>query len=374
MKKFDFTIYKSTRQYFLMYDVLIKEKVPNRDNFLIDNDIPPSSYRRCKASEQHGGREIVDKLAKVLKLKTNTLEEIDEIEKFASKVYYQMTYKIFKSYYDDIEYIKKLLFENNILFPILELLLLFLYMNENKKASDIINDNMELYKKIKKYNSFFTSELKELYELVIIFFKGGNKEELYLKTYENAIAYTILSGQSYNKGDYIACLYFSNKAKEISEKEGNIRRIIRLNRNIMLCLLYIGNYEECYELASRQILILESLEIEDNSLELAYKVLMVASVGCEKYEKVIQLIENKSSINLTEITCLLIAYFNTNKKKYDNYLKNRLNYFETDKTYLKYINGLNVYLKKPDKKHLEKLEHSEIMAPMKKIFKKMLRA
>lgn len=372
MKKFDFSEYKNSKIYFQMFDVLIREKVPNRDHFLIDNDIPASSYRRCRTTEQNVGKDIINKLANLLNLKTNTEEEIDQLEKFANKVYYQMTYKIFNSFEEDKEYIMKLLEENNILFPILELLLLFLYMNENKRASDIINENMELYKKIKKYSIFFSVELNELYELVEIFFKGGNKEELYLKKYNNAIAYTILSGQAYNRGDYIGCLYFSNKAKEISEKEGNIRRIIRLNRNIMLCLLYIGNYEECYELASRQILILESLNIEDSALELAKKVLVVSSIGCEKYNRVIELLENNVELKLTEITCLLIAYYKTNKKIYDSYLKNDLDYLSIDKNYIRYINVLNNFLKKPDKKYLMLLENVELMQQMKKIFKKML--
>ena len=374
MKKFDFTIYKSTRQYFLMYDVLIKEKVPNRDNFLIDNDIPPSSYRRCKASEQHGGREIVDKLAKVLHLTTTTDEEIDEIEKFASKVYYQMTYKIFKSYKEDIEYIKGLLEKNHILFPVLELLLLFLYMNDNRTVKDVIDDYTELFNKVKKYKVFLSEELMEIYELTYIYFKGANKEEIYLKTYTNAIAYSILAAQAYNRGDYITCLYFSNRSKEICEKEGNVRRILRLNKNIMICLLHVGNYDECYELASRQILILESLEIEDESLLTARKFLLVASIGCEKYRKVLELLQIKDELNLTEITCLMIAYYNLNKKEYENYVKNGINYDANDKIFLKYINALNNFIKKPNKKYLEKLNNSEIVSPMKKIFKKMLSA
>ena len=97
MKKFDFSEYKNSKIYFQMFDVLIREKVPNRDHFLIDNDIPASSYRRCRTIEQNVGRDIINKLANLLNLKTNTDEEIDQLEKFANKVYYQMTYKIYKS-------------------------------------------------------------------------------------------------------------------------------------------------------------------------------------------------------------------------------------------------------------------------------------
>ena len=372
MKKFDFSEYKSSKIYFQMFDVLIREKVPNRDHFLIDNDIPASSYRRCRTIEQNVGRDIINKLANLLNLKTNTDEEIDQLEKFANKVYYQMNYKIYKSFEEDIEYINKLLSENNILFPILELLLLFLYMNQNKRANDIINENIELYKKIKKYNVFFTETLNHLFELVTIFFKGGNKEELYLKTYDNAIAYTILSSQAYYRGDYIACLYFSNKAKEISEKEGNIRRIIRLNRNIMTCLLYIGNYEECYELASRQILILESLNVDDNLIDSAKKHLIISSVGLEKYNKVIELINSKIQLNLTEASCLMISLYNTSKKEYEILYNEGFDYMKADEEKINYINTLNLFLKKRDKKYLVKLETKLIMAPLQKIFKKML--
>lgn len=372
MKKFDFSEYKNSKIYFQMFDVLIREKVPNRDHFLIDNDIPASSYRRCRTIEQNVGRDIINKLANLLNLKTNTDEEIDQLEKFANKVYYQMTYKIYKSFEEDIEYIKKLLDENNILFPILELLLLFLYMNQNKTVSDVIEENVELFKKVKKYNVFLIGKLNELYELVVIYFTGANKEELYLKTYDNAIAYTILSAQAYNRGDYIACLYFSNKAKEISEKEGNIKRILQLNRNIMTCLLYIGNYEECYELAYRQILILQSIDTDDNMIKSAKKHLTISALGMEKYNKIIELLNNCEQINLTELTCLMIALFKTDKKEYEVLLKDRIEYLKADNDKINYINNLNLFLKKRDKKYSIKLDSNLIMSPLKKIFKKML--
>ena len=142
----------------------------------------------------------------------------------------------------------------------------------------------------------------------------------------------------------------------------------------MTSLLYVGNYEECYELASRQILILESLDINDHTMKLAKKGLLVASIGCEKYEKVLELLQIKDELNLTEITCLMIAYYNTNRKEYESYFKYGINYDKSEKVFLKYINTLNNFIKKPNKKYLEILENSEIMAPMKKIFKKMLSA
>ena len=140
----------------------------------------------------------------------------------------------------------------------------------------------------------------------------------------------------------------------------------------MTCLLYIGNYEECYELASRQILILESLNVDDNLIDSAKKHLIISSVGLEKYNKVIELINSKIQLNLTEASCLMISLYNTSKKEYEILYNEGFDYMKADEEKINYINTLNLFLKKRDKKYLVKLETKLIMAPLQKIFKKML--
>ena len=373
MKKFDFSIYKDTTQYFAMFDVLIKKHAVNKDHFLLDHNIVPSSYRRCRNSEQKAGSSIINKLCKVLKLKPMTNEEIDELENFADKVYYYMTYKIYKTYEEDINYINSLLNENSILFPILKLLLLFLNMNANKSGKVIISENKELYLEIMKYQEFYTDELLEICELAKIFFEGENKEQVYLRTYNNAIAYTILSYQSSYKKDYVASLYFAYKAKEIAEREGNIKRIIYLNNTIMMNLLFVGNYDECNELASRQKLILQSLDITGTEMNLVNKFLTVSYLGLEKYKSVIKMFDEHKNLTLTEFSCFVMAAFKLYRKNFDNFVEDRIDNINTPAYIIEYLRNLRLFLKKPDKNKLLKLEHPEIMSALKLFYKKMLK-
>ncbi len=371
MKKFDFSAYKGSMQYFSLFDVLIKENTKNKEYYLIDHDIPPSSYRRCRISEQKTGVIIINKLAKLKKLTLTNDSEIDELEKFTEKVYYNITYKIYKTHEQDIEYLNKLIEKRSILFPVAKLLLLFLKSSVYKTASNVVEENIDEYRNVKKYKAFFVDDLQEIYELLTIFFEGNNRENIYLKNYNNSIAYTILSSQAYTKEDFVACLYFANKAKEISEKEGNIRRILYLNGNIMSSLLYVGNYEECYELAYRQLLILESLEIDGQEKKLAYKFLTVSAFGKKDFEKVIELLEGQDSLDLTRLTCLLVSYYFTNKKVYDELYKNGLNYDNMNSDKIKYLKSLNAFLKNPDRKHWLSLVNPLVMKALPKILKKM---
>mgnify|MGYP003317243159 CR=1 FL=1 len=100
---------------------------------------------------------------------------------------------------------------------------------------------------------------------------------------------------------------------------------------------------------------------------------MTTSQLClEKYSKVIEILDLNPQMNLTELTCLIISHFFINKKEFDRIYKERLNKYPVDDITLKYLNTLSLFLKKPDKKYLTKLETNLIMAPMQKIFKKML--
>ena len=53
MLKIKFDEYKENKQYLLLFDVLIKKEHNNKDLFLEDIDITPSSYRRAKSTEQN---------------------------------------------------------------------------------------------------------------------------------------------------------------------------------------------------------------------------------------------------------------------------------------------------------------------------------
>ena len=88
MKKFHLDIYKETRQYLYLYDVLMKDEIINKDYFLADLGIKPGSYRRAKVTEQKIGKEIVEILARKFELSLVNTEEVDELEELANNVFY----------------------------------------------------------------------------------------------------------------------------------------------------------------------------------------------------------------------------------------------------------------------------------------------
>lgn len=371
MKQFNFKIYKGSMQYLLFFDALFKDKQMNKEHYLLDNNITPSSYRRARTSEHKVGREIVDKISTYFGYKITPKDVVDKLETLTTKIYHAMNYKIFKSYEEDLEQLKSLLKEKYLIEPVIELLILFLNINSTKSVKAVIQDNLELYNKIKNYKSFYTDELLVIYDLTNIYFEGEDDEEIRMRKYDNAMAYFILSSQSFRNEKYVEALYYGYMSKDICEKEGSIKRIIYLNEIIMSSLLRIGSYEECYDLAYNQILILESLGIEDQVMKFAQKFVIVALFGMKKYELIINMLKNRETCNLTEMTCLIVSKFYAERKRYEIFLKEDIDYSMFDKDSLIYINNLNKFLTKKDKKALSELENDKIMLPVIKILKKL---
>ena len=71
MKDIKLSEYQNTSIYFHLFDVVIKNKNLNKDEFLISIGISPSSYRRARKSEQAIGKEIVKILADYFNYSTN---------------------------------------------------------------------------------------------------------------------------------------------------------------------------------------------------------------------------------------------------------------------------------------------------------------
>lgn len=371
MKQFNFKVYKGNMQYLLFFDAMFREKQINKEFYLLDNNITPSSYRRARVAEHKIGKEIVLKISKNFGYQLTPKNVVDELEKLATKIYHAMNYKIFNSYEEDLKYLKELHKENYLINPVIELLILFLNINSNKSVKIIIPENLELYKKVKNYKPFFTDELLIIFDLTNIYFEGEYDEELRMRKYDNAIAYFILSSQSFRKERYVEALYYGYMSRNICEKEGSIKRVIYINEIIMSSLLHIGSYEECYNLSYRQILILESLGIDDNVMKFAKKFLIVALFGMKEYEQIIEILKNRQTFNLTEMTCLLVSKFYTNRKEYDRFLNEGIDYEMFDNNSLIYIKNLSKFLIKKDKKVLSELENNKIMLPVIKILKKL---
>lgn len=360
MKKFNLTIYLNSLPYFNFFDVYIKELGIKKEDFLKRIGVTPSSYRKCRKGGLNIGARIIEQVAEALELKVPNDELIKELEEFINKVYNNMYYKIYTTYEEDLAYVDRLLEDKYTIFPILKALKLFLLANANKKIDNILELNKELYEEIKKYDKFFYDDLQELYELVYLTFEENIPANCWIKNYSNAIAYFVLATRSYLNKHYIESLFFAEKAKAMLLKDGNVNRVLYLNNTIMSNLIHVGNYEECYELATTQLLALESIGCTSGfQVKAGKKFQIVSLLGKKEYKEIRKLYYEKERFNLTELTCLLIALYFDDRKVYEVYYKDLI--ADSEETELSFYKNLNLYLKNKNKASLEFLEKQEIM-------------
>ncbi len=201
MNKFDFSIYKQTRIYFVLFDAYLKNRSINKEMFFNKLYINYSSYRRAREYEEKVGSQILKQLCDYFEFKVPNNVIIDRIEELTNRIYHNMYYKIYTTYESDLEEIDRLLDEKYILFPILKLFKLFLHVNAKAGAIKIMKDNQELYDNVKIYKKFFTEELEEIYEILSFFFEDEIGDKEWSKSYDNALTYQLLASRYSVKKD-----------------------------------------------------------------------------------------------------------------------------------------------------------------------------
>ncbi|MFA6661399.1 MAG: hypothetical protein WCS56_00030 [Bacilli bacterium] len=372
MEKFDYSIYKETRIYLVLYDAYIKHQGMSKEVLFEKLYINNSSYRRARDYEQNVGRQIVDQLSSHYGFVVPTKDLIDELEIFTNKVYKNMYYKIYTSYDEDLKYIEELLEKKSLFFPVLNLLKLLLIVNSQDHAFNVLNTYGTLFNDVKIYYTFLTEELKQIFEILSIFFEDTTVEDGdWEKDYDNPMTYQILASKCNLRKKYIESIFYANEAKKILLNDFNFKRLIYVNQTIMNSMLYVGNYSECYKLAVKQIASLESLNFTQFELESANMFLAVSLLGLKEYHKVIQLLENIESFNLTFITCLLVSLYKTNKNEYQLFYKENILENDLSKNDKDYCNSLNSYLKINNKSILNTLSKYDLMGSVIKILKKI---
>lgn len=359
MFKIDLAIYKESKQYFQLFDILLKDLDINKEAFLKEIGISPSSYRKARTIEQNIGDKIIEQLCRALGYKKATIEYIQELESFINKVYFDMYYKIYKSYNEDLERVNRLLDDKPILFPILKLIKIFLLANSQVDAGKVIKENGDFFEEIKKYAFFYNDDLLELVDVLSLLFESTISEKIMMKSYKNSLAYFSLSSRLCADKRYVESLFVGKKAEEVLVREKNYKRLLFLNVKMMHCLNSIHSYEDCYDLASMQLLTLQSFVNTDYEYNATVKNLSVCCLPLKKFEYIINILENKEHITMTELCCLLVSIFCTNKEKYNTKL-------EDYKVLLKgndllTIEALDNYLNLKDKSELKRLETGNIM-------------
>ncbi len=359
MFKIDLTIYKTSRQYFKLFDILLKDKDLNKDSYLKKINVSPSSYRKARTIEQNIGNKIIERLSKDFNYKKVSSEFVTELEELFNKVYYDMYYKIFKNFDEYLKTINNMLEGNYIIFPIINLLKLFLLANLKVDVEKNVNDNYMLYEDIKKYSSFFNDDLIEIMDILALAFEKKLPDTIMFKTYRNSLAYFCLSSRLCSDKRYAECLFIARKAEEALVREKNYKRLLYLNIKMMLCLNSIECYQECYDLASMQLLTIQSFVDTDFEYNYTTTNLAVCCLALKKFEYISKLLLSKKKISLTEICCLLVANYNIDDKEY----KDLYDYYYSllDLEGQTIIKGLNNYLENGYKSELAVLENKKII-------------
>ena len=166
MKYLNISDYKKTMYQIPIFDVLIKEGVENKDAFLESKKIAPTSYRRAKTKEQNIGEEIVKKLAKHFKLKLITDDIVDKLEKLLNEIYLDINFRVSTKHNIYLEQLDKLLDEDYIISPIIELIKLFVVTFSENDIPVILTEHIEDFNYVSDYKDMFNEDLLIIYNML----------------------------------------------------------------------------------------------------------------------------------------------------------------------------------------------------------------
>lgn len=369
MKKIDLSIYKKSNIYLYLFDVLIKNEVYNKDEFLKTKGITPNSYRRAKNNEQKVGYEIVKKLSKYFNYNLTDDKTLEHITELSNSIYNDMYYKVYKRFDDYMAEINRLIEQNYNIFPILRLLKLFLQINSLEKGTKVISENIKYYDEVKKYKNFYNEDLLRIYELLYLTFEKDVTEYALSEEFSDGFSYFVVSYRSWSSKKYVECLYFADKARNILLKENNLKRIIHLNFNVMSSLNYIKNYKSCFEMAQKQLLALDSFDCNGFEKETTLKHMIVAALGLKEYNCILNLLSKNEDYSLTELICFLFAMSKISIKDYKKFYSENIKLDEYNKIHQDFLVLLNEYILYNDKKALIKLEQFNFVKAILEIIK-----
>jgi len=359
MFKVDLTEYKGSKQYCILFDFLIKKKGVNKDDFLKESGVSPSTYRKCRMVEQNTGKIVVDKLCKAFDFENVTDEFMEEFEERADRIYNNIYYNIDRETENDLKYIDKLSERNLVIKPIIVLLKLLIKAYTSLNTNAFINENIDLYNEIKSNKSFLNEGLNEIFSILSILFENRIDESYLVKKYKNTLYYFVLSSKLCDEKRYGECLYVSKITEEKLLEEKNYKRLLSLNTKVMHCLNILGNYEGCFSLAHKQYQTLYSFNKVDYEYQYTMQNLMLSAVALKKYKYVKELLLTKNKLYLNEIYCLLISQYYLDKNEYLEYYRYYYDNLSDENKNLLAL--LNRYLNTKDKNILLNLKGTKIL-------------
>lgn len=373
IKKFSLEPYKGSSIYLEMFNTIMKEHMYKKDMFLIENGITPSSYRRASKSEYKIGIDIVDKLTNIFKLRTIDNDELDKLEMYVNRIYFNLCYKYYDTYDDDLAYLDDLSKQNTIVFPIVNLFKLLMLSNSNQSFGNIKKDSESLYEDIIKYKRFLYPVFKDVFDLLEILYSPTALDDAYYNSYnDNGLIYFVLASKEMMRNNYSGSLYYCGLAKTIFTNENNFLRLMYLNLNIMFNLGMLGKFEECKQMAYGQMLTLESLNIKDSLYDNTYKHLLYSLLGLGQYAEIISLLSGKAILESYELICYIIALYNTNVGDYYNY-KEKIKLEQLSEDIKDVMQCLEKYFDNEKHRNNDRIFNDNISKVIKKMLKKIFK-
>ena len=361
--------YKKTKIYLQLFDVILKDLPINKEEFLLEHDITPSSYRLARKVEQNVGKSIIIKLSEVFKFVTLADDELEDVEEQLNKIYFDIYYKNYDNYDNHLEYINEMINKNFLIHPLFKLFKLFLLCNSNKSVKNVYSDNNGLFNEIVKYKNFYNKELVEIYNILNLFFNDSIKESEKHQDYKNPMSYQILASRCYMKEKYIEAIYYSTKACDILLDEMNFKRYVSVNRTLMACQLCIGDYEACHMNSVKVLRSAKSLNLEQFEIDAAEDYYYASLLGLKRFDIIYKKLKDNNNFNKNKFTCFLVSMFEIDQTLFLNYLKENINFKELSNEYCEYIKSICLFLGKKDKKQLDRLKDYSIMKGLIRILK-----
>lgn len=339
------------------YDVLIKNSNYTREAILDELKIAYMSYSRAKIYNSKTSRLIIEKLNKKFKINELIIEKKQDYEQVLNSVIYKFYYKG-EELNKYIPILNSYIADNNYLKPLFELLKLLIEISYVKSPQETYEEKKELISYLKKFNKYyFKSPFKEIFKIIELIFSGNKLVELDytvdLSDNMKGLLYNAYISNAYLSKNYELCLYYIEECKKVLIAERNYKRLLSVDLMYFACLNVIGEYKKCKTEAMSQIRYLEEVESLEKSVITATKLhYYVACVGCMDYDDVISMIEKEDNYSGSDYMMLLVALYETNKKKYNELItkyfseKNKFN--EKQNKYLmliiNYLNSNNCKL------------------------------
>lgn len=370
MQKFNLKEYTKSMKQLLVFDVLIKDEVVNKDIFLESKGIAPTSYRRARVKEQKVGNEIVLILAKHFKLKLINDKYIDHLEKLITKIYLDINYRVTEKHNEYLLELSKLERDKTVVFPLIKLFKIFVIAFSNKNVPDLIKEYEEDFNYLTQYEVFFNEDLIEIFDLLKLTFISNISKEMLAKQYSNGISYSIIAGRYFLNKRFFESLFFAQKAKDIFLHENNYKRCISVNFTILNNFASTGTFNDYYLLAREQLLTVRAFNANSEEEIASRKHLIISALSVNELTEVCELVEQNINVSLTEVFCYIIAKHKLlSDALFDKWFSTYITEIEIKKEFKEHCLLLVDYLRNPEKRKLFVLEECRIMHSLIEVIK-----